>query len=313
MKKIILFLIMSVFLFGFSLEKKITFNGYISKVTFDKKYLVTALENGDIFIKNFNTLKNIYTIKLPKIHDFMDDEIPMPIYSLDIEKNKILILAGGEDSKREVYIFDISSKKLNHIIDTKDTYMKAKFVNGDILFGYLSDEISLYSLKNKKNIYKIQAGNYVFSTYKLNENKKLVAVGDESGVVKILNVKNGKKIAYLSGFNKEQTLSLDFKNGYILNASSDKRVAVYNLKTKSALLEFMVKFLPYGATLSPKADKLAVQYDEKNDIIVYDKYQRKLALLKGHTMALNGITFINKNKILSFSPAEILIWKLKEK
>jgi len=313
MRKILLFFVMSVFLFAITPEKKISFNGYISKVVFNKNYLITALESGNIVIKNMKNFKNIYTIKLPKIHDFMDEEIAMPVYSLDIENQKVLILAGGEDSKREVYIFDLKTKKLNHIFETSDSLMKAKFIKGEILFAYLSDEISLYNLKTKKYLYRIQAGHYVFSTYKLNENKTKVAIGDESGAVKVLDVKNGKKIAELKGFNKEQTLSLDFKNGYVLNASSDKRVAVYKLDTKSSILEFMVKFLPYGATLSPKANKLAVQYDEKNDIIVYDKYQTKLALLKGHTMALNGITFIDKNKILSFSPAEILIWKLKEK
>ena len=311
MKKILVLFIMSIFLFGIEPIKKIIFNGYISKIDFNNQYLVAGLENGNIVVKNFNTLKDIYTIKLPKIHDFMDDLIAMPIYSLDINKNKLLILAGGEDSKRELFIFDINTKKLNHIWSSKDVFMKARFVGDKIFFGYLSDEVSLYDLKSNKFLYKLQVGHYVFSSFALNENKTLAAMGDESGVIKVLEVKSGKKIAELKGFNKEQTLSLDFKNGYILNASNDKKVTLYNLQTKQSLLEFKVKFLPYGATLSPKADKLAVQYNEKNDIIVYDKYQTKLGILKGHTMALNGINFMSNNKILSFSPAEILIWKIK--
>jgi len=309
MKKILL-LFAAILVFANPIDK-ITFNGYISKVVFSKNYLVAGLESGDIVIKNFKTKKDIYVIKLPKIHDFMDEEIAMPIYSLDIQNDKILILAGGEDSKREVFIFNIKTKKLTHLIETKDTFMKASFINGKILFAYLSDEISLYDIKTKRYIYRVQAGNYVFSTYQLNESKTLVAIGDESGAIKVLDIQTGKKIATLKGFNKEQTLSLDFKNGYILNASSDKRVAIYNLKTKNVSLELIVKFLPYGATLSNDATKLAVQYDEKNDIIVYDKYKNRLALLKGHTMALNGISFIDNKTILSFSPAEILIWRLK--
>jgi len=313
MKKILVLFIMSIFLFGIEPIKKIIFNGYISKIDFNNQYLVAGLENGNIIIKDFNTLKDIYTIKLPKIHDFMDDLIAMPIYSLDINKNKLLILAGGEDSTRELFIFDINTKKLNHIWSSKDTFMKAKFVGDKIFFGYLSDEVSLYDLNLNKFLYKIQVGHYVFSTYKLNENKTLAAIGDESGAIKVVEVKNGKKIAELKGFNKEQTLSLDFKKNFILNASSDKRIAIYNINTKNTELELVAKFLPYGATLSPKADKLAVQYNEKNDIIVYDKYQTKLAILKGHTMALNGINFMSNNKILSFSPAEILIWNLNGK
>ena len=304
---------MSVFLFALNPSKKITFNGYISKVAFDNRYLVAGLENGNIVIKNFKTLKNIYTIHLPKIHDFMGDEIAMPIYSIDIKDNIILILAQSEDSKRELFIFNIKTKKLNHILSTKDTFMKAVFIKDKILFAYLSDEISLFDPTTKKFIYKVKAGEYVFSTYALNYNKTKVAIGDESGAVKIMDVKTGKKLAVIKGFNKDQTLSIDFKHKLVINGGSDKRVGIYNIDTKQSVVELMNKFLPYGASLSPDEKKFAIQYNEKNDIVVYDIYKTKLVILKGHTMALNGIKFLNKNTILSYSPAEILIWNLNGK
>jgi len=311
MKKIIL-LFISVFLFAVT-NQKIVFDGYISKISFNKNYLIAGLENGDIVIKNFKTLKNIDTIHLPKIHDFMDEEIAMPIYSIDIEGNKVLILAESEDSKREVFIFDIKTKKLKHIMTTKDTFMKASFIKDKILFAYLSDEVSLFNPKTKKFIYKVQAGEYVFSTYSLNNNKTKIAIGDESGAIKILDIKTGKKLTVIKGFNKDQTLSIDFKDKLVINGGSDKRVGIYNVNTKQPVVELVSKFLPYGATLSPDEKEFAIQYNEKNDIAVYDIYKTKLYTLKGHTMALNGIYFLNKDIVLSYSPAEILIWKLKEK
>jgi len=310
MKKLfLLFLFFSV-LFGIE-SKKIQFDGYISKVTFNNKYLIAGLESGDIVVKDFKSLKNIYNIKLPMIEDFMGDKIPMPIYSLDINKNKVLILAGSEESKRELFVFDINTKKLNHIFTSKDTFMKANFIGNKVFFGYLSDEVSLYDLNTNKFLYKIQAGNYVFSTFALNDKKTLAAIGDESGSITIVNTLKGKVVKVIKGFNKDQTLSLDFRKNFILNASSDKRVAIYNIDTESTVVELLAKFLPYGATLSVDTKKFAIQFDEKNDIAVYDVYKTKLFTLKGHSMALNGIKFIDNDTILSYSPAEIIIWRLK--
>ena len=305
MKKVILLFFMCLFLFSF---QKIEFDNYISKVTFNKKYLVSGLENGEIIIKDFNTLKEIYSIKLPMIKDFMDEDIPMPIYSLDILDNKLLILGGGEDNKREFFIFDIVSKKLTKLFETKETLMKCKFLDKNrVLFGLLSDEIIIYNLKSKKNELKKQVGNYVFSTFVKNGDK--IAIGDESGVLKIFDLKT-HKITKISGFNKDKTISIGFKKNLVLNGSSDMRIAVYNLRGG---VRFSMKsnFLPYGADLSEKGDKLAFQIDEKNSIAVYNLNKKLLKTLKGHKMPLNGLKFIGENKILSFSPNEIIIWSIK--
>ena len=296
-------------------SKTIKYDYYISKIALNSDYLIAGLENGEIVIKDFKNLKTLYKFSLPKIHDFMGDLIPMPIYSLDIspDNKTLLILAEGEDAVRELFLFDLKNRKLNHIFTTKQTLMKARFINdSQVFFGLLSDEVGLYDLKTKKWIYKIQAGNYVFSTYALNENKTKAAIGDESGAVKVIDVINGKKINEIKGFNKDKTLSLDYKKNYIINGSSDMRVGVYtdDGALKTAL---RAKFLPYAAALSPKIDNFAIQYDEANDIMVYSIYKKPLFMLKGHTMALNGMKYLSDTEILSFSPAEIIIWKLNKK
>jgi WD40 repeat protein len=313
MKKILL-LLLAVYAIALSPVKKITYNGYISKVTFNKKYLVAGLENGEIIIKNFRTLKNIDTIKLPQIHDFMGDLISMPIYSLDLspDSHKLMILAEGEDAVRILFIYNFKTHKLNRIFTTKETLMKGSFIGENkIFFGLLSDEAVLYDLKNKKNIYRKQIGNYVFSTYALDKKRNIAIFGDESGALKVVNISNGKKIKEISGFNKDKTISCDIKKNLVINGSSDMRVAVYDINTGNQKSALKMTFLPYGAALSPDASTFAVQYDENNDIGVYSIYDKLLYVLKGHTMALNGIKFLDNKTILSFSPAEILIWKLK--
>ena len=296
MKKLIPLFFIVVYLFSF---QKVEFDNYISKVAFDKNYLVAGLENGEIIINNFHTLNKIVSIKLPMIKDFMDEDIPMPIYSLDILDNKLLILAGGEDNKREFFIFDIVSKKLTKIFETKDTLMKGEFLDKNrVVFALLSDEIVIYNLKSKKNELKKQIGNYVFSTFVKNGNK--IAIGDESGVLKIFDL-NTHKITKISGFNKDKTISIGFRKNLVLNGSSDMRIAVYDLNG-GVRFSMKAKFLPYGADLSEKGDKVAFQIDEKNSIAVYNLNKKLLKTLKGHKMPLNGLKFIGEDKILSFSP-----------
>lgn len=312
------FLLLTFFSFIFAQTltpyKKITFNGYISKIAYNDKYLITGLENGEIVIKEFKTLKNLASIKLPKIHDFMGDLISMPIYSLDIspDNQKLMILAEGEDAKRELFIYNLQTGKLNHIFTTKETLMKGNFITDNkIFFALLSDEALMYDLKSKKNLYRTQIGNYVFSTYALSKDKKIAIFGDESGALKVVDINTGKKIKELTGYNKDKTLSCDIQKNLAINGSSDMRVAIYDLNSGYDKLDLKVKFLPYGASLSPDISKFAVQYNEQNDIAVYSIYKKLLYILKGHTMALNGIKFFDKKTIISYSPAEIIFWKLK--
>ncbi len=313
MKKIVA-LLMLLFTYIYALSeiapfKKITYKEYISKIAFNENYLIVGLENGEIIIQNYKNLKKIYSFKLPKIHDFMGDLIAMPIYSIDIFKNKVLILAEGEEAKREFFIFNLKTKKLSHIFTTKDTLMKARFIDNEkIFFALLSDEITLYSLKEKRFLYKKQIGNYVFSTYALNQQKDKAAIGDESGSIKIIQTLTGRKINKIKGFNKDKTLSLDFKQNLVINGSSDMKVGIYSIHgvQKAAL---KANFLPYAVALSPNLKKFATQFNDKNNIMVYSIYKKPLYLLKGHSMALNGMKFLNNSSLLSYSPAEIIIWK----
>ncbi|WP_024787010.1 hypothetical protein [Lebetimonas sp. JH369] len=125
-------------------------------------------------------------------------------------------------------------------------------------------------------------------------------------------MKNARIIKTIGGFNKAKTLSVDFKKYLILNASEDRKVSIYNLKYDNFTVENKVKFLPYAAGISPNLKYYAIQYNEKNNIAIFDMNNKLIQTLKGHTMALNGLKFIKNNEIISFSPAEIIIWKLKE-
>ena len=319
MKKLLLLLTSIIFAFSLPIIKPYKFyryNYYISKVAFNKKYLIVGLENGHILINDFKTNKKLSEIVLPKIHDFMGNLIAMPIYSLDISPNSenLLILTQGENATRILSIYNFKTKKITKYFQSKKLFMQARYINNnEILLALLSDEVLLYNLKTKKFLYDHQIGNYVFSTFALNKNKTKAVIGDESGVAHIINTKTGKKLEDLIGYNKNKTIALDFVKNYVINGSDDKRVAIYNINTKQMIYKMDDKFLPYAVALSPKLDKFSLQYDENNNILVSTIYGKSLFLLKGHQMPLINMKFLNENTIISYSPSEIIIWKLKEK
>jgi WD40 repeat protein len=226
--------------------------------------------------------------------------------------NKVLILGEGSEAVRILYLYDIKEDKLIHIFTTPTTYMKAKFIDKNtILFGLLSDEISLYSLKDKKSIYTKSVGSYVFSTFAMNNSKTKVVFGDESGAVKLVDIKTGKKLKEFNKFNKDKTISLDFVKDLVINGSSDRRVSLFRTNGEY-LTKIEVKFLPYAVAISPNEKYFAVQYNEKNDIAIYDKYGKIINIIKGQTMPLNGMKFIDNNTLLSFSADKVMISKIKE-
>ncbi len=288
------------------------YKNYISKVAFNKDYLIVGFENGTVEIRAFKNNSLIYTLKLPKIHDFAGDLIDMPIYSLDIHKNKLLILTQGENQSRVLFLFDISSRKLKKVFSTKLTLMKAKFLDKNrIIFATLADEIVLYDTKTNSFTYKKQIGNYVFSTFALNGSKNLVAIGDESGVVKVFDVSKRKIIAKIDGINKDKTLALSFFGNLILNASVDKKIGIYNYKTLTLRAQIDTKFLPYAAILCKNCT--IYQINEENDIAVYSfNLASNTQILKGHTMPLIGMGLV-KDTLISYSPAEIILWKIIQK
>ncbi len=75
-------------------------------------YVATAKSTVDIF--NIQTTELINTIKTPQIKDFVGDIIDSKIYSVDVLKDRILIVAQGEKGFRTIY--EYKDEKLNPII-----------------------------------------------------------------------------------------------------------------------------------------------------------------------------------------------------
>ena len=302
------------FLILFSLNAKDLKPTYIYKasggvidIVNDIKNIYVATDASSVDIFSLKTKKFVKSIKVPQIKDFMGDIIDAKIYNVDIYKNKVLLTSQASKGLREIHIFE--DNKLNTIISIKKGLLiaKSKFITSDtVLFSTLGNEMYLYDYKKKKMLWQIDVKpqdatfNSTFADFALNEGKTLAAVADESGDIKIVDIKKAEVIDVLKDKNLDKVFKVDFKNNKIITAGQDGRCVVYNLDNNSNyFLREKHWFLIYGAGLSPDASLGAFSSDENNNVTVFKtKTKRKLYKLTDNIMTLSSILFINNDEVI---------------
>ncbi|RXJ81389.1 WD40 repeat domain-containing protein [Arcobacter sp. F2176] len=277
----------------------------------DNKLFVST-SAGRINIFNLKDFKLISNITIPQVKDFIGETNDSKIYSIDVLKNKILILSQGEKGARKIDIYE--NGKLSTIVpDTKHLFIaQAKFINeNEIIFSLLSNELLLYNINEKKIIYNKQMSQSKFSYFALNENKKKIIIADESGNLKLCDVQTGNLLKTYKGKNLDNVFQVDFKNGKILTAGQDRRVVFYS---KNDAFYKESSFLIYSCALNSKATLAAYSSNENNDVTIFDTSSKKdLCQLKENKMTLTKILFINNNEILVASDNDkINYYKIKE-
>ncbi len=290
-------------------------NGTVKDMVLRDNILVIATDNGHIEIKDINLKKSLKTISIPNVKDFMGDEIPARVMSVDKIDNRYLLLSdSGKGGYSNLYIYD---KNLTQILSAKDkkAIIKARFIDKEhILLGYLSNEVSLLDLKSKKESYRVQLSESKFSDFALNVDKTQAVFSCESGILSVVNLKTGKVIKELKGQNLDNVYRVDFKNNIVSGAGQDRRGSIYNVTTGKGSY-IAGNFLIYSTALSPSSKKVAFAMDEQNNISIYNSSTKsKIALLKGQKSTLNVIIFQDENIIYSASDdSTIMIWNLNKK
>jgi len=317
MRKLLsILLLSSIFTFGANTitpDYTIEINGTAKDMVLRGDTLVIATDMGHIEVFNYKDKKKIKEIKIPNIKDFMGDIVPARVMSVDEIDGKYLLLSdSGKGGYSNLFIYQEGN--LTQILSPKDkrAIIKARFIDKEhILFGYLSDEVSLFDLKSKKEIYRKQISESKFSDFALNKDKTKVVFSCESGVLSVIDVKSGDIITELKGLNVDNVYRVDFKNGYVSGAGQDRRGSIYNVKTKKGYY-IQGSFLIYSTALSPSAKRVAFSMDEKNNIYIYNTDTKaNIAILKGQKSTLNVIIFKDENHLFSASDDNTIIaWKL---
>jgi len=290
-----------------------TGSGAVTDLVYQDGLLYSATAEGAVDIFNIKEQNLKQTITVPRIKDFTGEEVNAKVYSVDIAEGKIMIVSQGKMGYRRIHIF--ADNALTEVISTAKSFTiaKAKFVDvNTILISLLSNELILYDIKNDKNLYREQIGGSKFSNFALNEEKSKVIIADESGDMKLVNVKDGKIIKVLKGQNLDNVFQVDFKNKTIVTAGQDRRCAVYGTQDSRAYYK-QASFLIYSVGLSPSAKLAGFASDEHNNVTIFNTDTKSdLYKLGNHKMTLTNILFINEDELFTASDSkEINYWKLK--
>ena len=292
----------------------IEINGTAKDMVLSDEKLVIATDMGHIEIYRTKDNSKIEEISIPDVKDFMGDILPARVMSTDVINNKYLLLSdSGKGGYSNLYIYDNNLTQLLSA-DDKDSIIKVRFIDEDhILFGFLSNEVALYDIKNRKEVYRVQLSESKFSDFVLNEDKSQVVFSCESGILNVVNVQDGKVIRELKGQNVDNVYRVDFKHEMVSGAGQDQRGSLYDTTTgKGSYIKG--EFLIYSTALSPSAKKVIFSMDEKNNLSVYNTMSKsKIALLKGQKSTLNVILFKDEDVIYSASDDNtIMVWDLNK-
>ncbi len=316
MKKIIIFLVLTISAYAASIQKPdrtFVSSGSVVDLVYKDSKLYSATDASCVDIFDVNTGEIIQKIKVDQILDFMGDIIDSKVYSVDLIKNKILILSQAQKGARRVHIYENDKLELIIPYTEKLFIAKAKFLDENtILLGLLSNEIISYDIKNRKVNYRIAVSQSKFSNFVLNEDKSEVIVADESGDLKIHATKDAKLLKELSGQNLDNVFQVDTKNGIIITAGQDRRVVVYALKFNSSYY-IHAKFLVYSVGLSPSGKIAGYASDENNNVTLFNTITKsELGTYGGNKMTLTSILFINENEFFSSSDDKTInLYKIK--
>jgi len=280
--------------------------GGVTDIIFNNNKIFVSTNKSSVDIFDLNSTKVVKSITVPKIKDFMGDVIDSKIYNIDVYKESILLTSQASKGFREIHIF--KNNKLEKIIgiDSKMFISKAKFIDSHtILFTLLGNEMYLYDIDGKKILWKIDVRpddavfNSTFSDFALNEDRTMVVVADESGDLKIVDIKKAKVVKVLADKNLDKVFKVDYKNNKIITAGQDGRCVIYDMTTdKDYFLREKKWFLIYGAGLSPSGKFGAFSSDENNNVTVFDTDTKsKLFKLTQNVMTLSSILFIEEDKI----------------
>lgn len=324
-KKIILglFLVGSLFANDFLSKKvELPYNVITMKAMFDKIYVTTDF--GEVLeIQYNNDLSEItqsVLVKLPNISSFFDDSYPPKVFSIDsLDGKTFLINSEAQEGGKNLFLYDGALKKIFGSEDNLNI-KKAAFVDDNTIFlGLVSNEVILYDLKAKKNLYRIQLSEATFSDFWLSGDKKYFLVSCESGIMYFGDVKSGKVLVNLQGENKDNVYQANmYKNAkgdfVILTAGQDRHAGIYILNKDLSAKSYSMKssFLVYAVGLSKDGSRGAFMSDEKSQITIFDVKSKKiLAKLNGHENLLNTIIFVDNDKIISAEDGKnILFWNL---
>lgn len=314
MKKYTLILLIAFSLFAKDIRPTTVYKsvGFVNDFVVNGNRLFVAGDAGVVDVFDIKSAKIVNQISLPPLTSSIKQIIPADILSVDYLNGKLLILSVGDNSYRNVWIYE--NNRLKQIIDEgkKLVIKRAKFVNDEkIMFATIGSDIMLYDTKEAYSLYNTHVSSSTMGDIALSFDKKEMAMSDESGEVNIIDVATSKVLKSHNSQNVDNVYKVAYSNGTIITAGQDRRVGVYQKNQKPYYINS--DFLVFCVGLTPSGNLGIYSSGEENALQLFDiKTKVKYDRLVGHKNIVNNIAFINEKELFSSSRGNsVYYWKLK--
>ncbi len=288
-------------------------SGLVSDFVEDAGYLYVATDAGVVDIIDLSSQKIVKQINFEPMETSTGEFIPTRIHSVDRFQGETLLVTSDISAYRNVWIDD--GNDLKKIIDEKRHLMpkSALFTSdGKIVFGTFGSDVSLYDNEENYQLYNTHISESTMGGMVLSHDKKKMVISDESGTVRLLDVKSSKVEKTFSSEHVDNIYRVAYSNGIIITAGQDMRVGVYTENKKPYHIKS--DFLVYCVGLSPSGRTGVYSSGLKHDLQLFNtKNGKKTDLLIGHYATPNKIMFINENAIISTGDENrIFFWQIDE-
>ena len=288
-------------------------SGIVSDFVEDAGYLYVATDAGVVDIIDLSSQKIVKHINIEPIKISTGEYVPARIHSVDRFQGKTLLVTSGISAYRNVWIDD--GKDLKKIIDEKKRMMpKSAFftTEGKIVFGTFGSDISLYDNKENYKLYDRHISESTMGGMVLSQDKKKMVISDESGTVRLMDIKSSKVEKVFSSEHVDNIYRVAYSNGIILTAGQDRRVGIYSEHKKAYHIKS--DFLVYSVGLSPSGATGIYSSGTEHHLQLFNTENgQKKDILIGHFATPNKIMFINESSLISSGDENrIFFWQIDE-
>ena len=224
----------------------------------------------------------------------------------------LLVLTEMDYNERYLYVFkkegalwsEISNMRLANKSAKKAFFIDEKTA----VVSDFGNEIYFIDLESKKAVFKHKFSIALYVDFEINKTRDKIAIGAESGVIYIYNLKTRQTEQTLNFF-KDNMYDIDYKNDVVAVGSIDKQAGVYD----GRMNYFKSDFIVYAVGLSEDAKTFSFMNGEQSDILVYDvSSKEKLATVKTGQQILNEIYLSNEGRLISVAyEKEVKFWSVK--
>ncbi len=284
----------------------------VTDFVIDGTRLYAATDAGVVDIFDLNSKQIVEQILLEPIRTGRGEIAPARIHSVDRHHGKTLILSDSNSSVfRSVWIHEAGT--LRHIIDSRQQLLikKARFVNDEqLVLGTFASEIVVYDYAERSTHYKRDLSQSTLGDIMLGEQHYTMAMADESGTVRLIDVASGSVKRVLDSENVDNIYRVAYRNGVVVTAGQDRRLGVYIPNEEAYHIQS--DFLIYCAALSPSGTTAVYSSGTQSDLQLFNTRTKVMGnRLVGHRALINTLVFLNEHELFSAGDeSRILYWKL---